>query len=188
MDGALKLDRARGTPGWMLDEELEWLAQQATSHYRIAEVGSYVGRSTTALAENTRGMVFAIDTWKGSQEHTLEQIGPEGWLFQKFSENTRGLPIFPVMGTSELAARYFEEKCFKLFDMIFIDAAHDSANVRQDIMAWQPLLQKGGILCGHDFGTWPMLAETVVETLGQVKVPVGSIWLKEFEEGAINVK
>ena len=161
----------------MHDLELAWLADEATRHYRIAEVGSWKGRSTTALAENTQGMVFAIDTWKGSKEHSAEAIGPEGWLFEEFAKNMRGLPVIPVQGTSVAAAQHFLQSDFRLFDMIFIDAAHDASSVKADIEAWSPLLQDGGLLCGHDFGTWPGLAEAVVESLGEVQI-WGSIWFK----------
>lgn len=165
----------------MTEVELTWLAQQATQHYRIAEVGSYQGRSTTALAENTKGMVFAVDTWLGSEEHTPEQIGAEGELFRVFSQNVSGLPVLPVVGESVKVAEHFQKVGFKVFDMIFIDASHDSQSVKADIAAWRQLLQPGGILCGHDFTTWPGLAQAVTESLGPVQLPAHSIWLKEFD-------
>lgn len=171
----LRLDRARAIQGWMNDPELKWLARMATRHYRIAEVGSWKGRSTVALAENTKGMVFAIDTWKGSPEHSADQVGPEGWLFEQFSQNVKGLPIIPIMGTSLAAAKHFRDGQFRLFDMIFIDAAHDAESVRADIVAWWPLLQPGALMCGHDYGTWPGLDEAVKAELGRVKVRA-SIW------------
>ena len=183
----LKLDRAREIQGWMTDAELEWLAGQATRHYRIAEVGSWKGRSTVALAENTSGMVLAVDTWLGSEEHTPEEIGPEGWLFRQFSENVKGLPILPVVGESVRVAEHFQRVGFRVFDMVFIDGAHDFDSVKADIEAWRPLLQPGGILCGHDFKSWPgAVAEAVSTVLGEVELPAGSIWLKEFKEGDIN--
>jgi predicted O-methyltransferase YrrM len=176
----LKLERAKQIHGWMTDVELEWLAIQAQVHYRIAEVGSWHGRSPVALAENTPGVVFAIDTWKGSEEHTADMVGPEGELFKRFASNIKGLPAFPIMSTSVEAARHFRDCDVKFFDMIFIDASHDYDNVKADILAWRSLLQPRGILCGHDFdGTWPGLERAVTEVLGEVKVVAGSIWLKE---------
>lgn len=135
-----------------------------------------------ALAENTKGVVFAIDTWKGSAEHTPEQIGAPGQLFQAFVQNVHGLPVLPVQATSADAAKHFQDCGFKFFDMIFIDGSHAAEDVKADILAWRELLQPGGILCGHDFGTWPGLAETVLDVLGEVEVPIGSIWLKEGEK------
>ena len=183
MDGErvpLKLERAKAIAGWMSVEELEWLAEQATRHYRIAEIGSWKGRSTIALAENTPGIVFAIDTWKGSPEHTPDQIGPEGWLFEQFAKNLGGLPVLPVKGKSVDVARHFQETGSRYFDMVFIDGDHSPENVKADIVAWKSLLQPGGLLCGHDFGTWGNVAETVLETLGPIKLIADSIWFKEF--------
>lgn len=177
----LKLDLARRIQGWMTDAELEWLADQATRHYRIVEVGSWKGRSTAALASNTRGVVFAIDTWKGSAEHTADQVGPEGWLLEQFARNMQGLPVLPIVGDSVAVATHFQKVGSRYFDMVFIDAAHDAASVRADIVAWAPLLQEGGLLCGHDFGTWQGLEDVVLETVGDVFV-MDSIWFRESKE------
>ncbi len=50
--------------GWMSEDELVWLAEQAGKSKRILEVGSHLGRSTSALAINTRGVVYAVDLWR----------------------------------------------------------------------------------------------------------------------------
>lgn len=36
-------------------------------------------------------------------------------------------------------------------DLVYIDAIHDSFNVRRDIKSWFPKIRIGGIICGHDF-------------------------------------
>lgn len=52
-----------------------------------------------------------------------------------------------LVETSEQAAKQFEDKSL---DLVFIDAAHDEASVRQDIELWRPKLRHGGWLVGHD--------------------------------------
>ena len=37
------------------------------------------------------------------------------------------------------------------FDFVYIDADHSLA--REDILLWYPLVKKGGILAGHDYGS-----------------------------------
>src|ERR1017187_3971395 len=100
----MQLTRARTIFGWMLDNELQWLAEQASTHRNILEVGSFMGRSTRALADNTLGTVTAVDTWAGSDEaehkKLLEGHGPD-WLLEEFQRNMEGLEnVYAVRGAS----------------------------------------------------------------------------------------
>jgi predicted O-methyltransferase YrrM len=173
------LERAISTFGWMPVSELQWLRQQASIHKNIVEIGSFMGRSTIALAENTRGQVTAVDTWAGSDEPEHKKMlegKPEDWLFQEFLKNTTGLPnILAVRMKSLDAASYMGPQ---KFDMIFIDASHDYENVKADILTWRELLTPGGLLCGHDFHTG---APGVVQAVNEL-VPGArgyeSIWFK----------
>lgn len=179
IENALKID------GWMKPEELQWLASQAAFHNRIAEVGSWMGRSTRAMADNTVGTVFAIDTWMGSDEPAhiklLFDKNPD-WLFEQFITNTKDAltMIHAIQKPSIEAAAHFKGHQIQ-FDMIFLDAAHDYENVKADIKAWAPLLQKGGVMCGHDFGgPCAGVARAVMEAYPKAhKVGAGSIWISE---------
>jgi predicted O-methyltransferase YrrM len=162
--------------GWMAFEDLTFLAQQAQKHTRILEVGSWLGRSTRALADNTKGVVYAVDTWDGSDEQFQKDFlagKPKDWLFEEFKRNM-GANTRPIRLTSlEAAAELGELR----FDMIFLDASHDYENVKADILAWKPLLTKGGLFCGHD--RYPT-ARAVNELLTGVKyVADGIIWYTE---------
>lgn len=44
-------------------------------------------------------------------------------------------------------------------DLVYVDAAHDFRNVRDDIRAWWPKLTDGGVMAGHDFAHWRNWAE-----------------------------
>lgn len=167
-----------------MDEmELLWLATMAAKSPLIVEVGSWKGRSTVCLGENTKGVVFAVDSWMGSAECWVgaysnlgeEYKGPDGLLFREFRNNTRHLPVVPVERLSVDAAHMFAASGMA-FDMIFIDGSHDYENVKADIEAWRPLIKKGGIFCGHDYGMWPDVEKAVMDCLEGIHVPVGSIW------------
>jgi predicted O-methyltransferase YrrM len=154
----------------MTIEELSWLAQKALGHSRIVEIGSWQGRSTTVLASHTPGRVWAVDTWQGSEEiaHLLANK-PEDWLYKTFLDNTKGLTnIVPLRMTSLEGAEILNDSGQK-FDMIFIDAAHDYESVKADIEAWLPLVEPGGLLCGHDYATgWPGVMQAVDEAFPDI--------------------
>jgi predicted O-methyltransferase YrrM len=61
----INIARALATDGWMSEAELFWLATQAQQHRRIVELGSFLGRSTRALADHTPGIVYAWTTGTG---------------------------------------------------------------------------------------------------------------------------
>jgi hypothetical protein len=68
INAGLTIDRALQINGWMEPVELGWLAEQAQLHSRIVEIGSFMGRSTRALADNTAGWVVAFDSWRGPRD------------------------------------------------------------------------------------------------------------------------
>jgi len=66
------------------------------------------------------------------------------------------------------------------FDLIFLDASHDYASVRADLLAYGPLVRPGGLLCGHD-KWWSGVAVALQEVLGGVRPGPGAIWLAPEE-------
>ena len=166
----MNLENALKIEGWMELHDLEWLAAHARGASRIVEVGSWHGRSTTVLADNTDGIVFAVDTWGGSEEHrgSMPDL-PDKSVYRDFCERTyqsflrnmqpyidRG-KVIPVHLPSVEAASIFRA-CNQMFDFVFIDAAHDYENIKADIAAWTPLVK--GLLCGHDAGHAPVMQAT----------------------------
>ncbi len=165
------LKRCMAIDGWMGEEELRWLSEQASKSRVIAEVGCWKGRTSLCLAESTSGVVFAVDHFKGSEEHQEELKDKCNlWLAMEFCRNFNEAGInyikcSLVMNPSLEASEMFVKNGVKL-DMVFLDASHDYTNVAKDILAWMPLVMKGGILCGHDYQpSWPGVMRAVDELL-----------------------
>jgi predicted O-methyltransferase YrrM len=119
----------------------------------VIEVGAWLGVSTRFLASSVQpgGKVYAVDTWSPTEE--VYMTDPRlPCLYQLFLSNVKHAQltdtIVPVRMTSLEAAQALNVKA----DLIYIDAAHDTVSVREDILAWAPHLEEGGILCGDD---WP---------------------------------
>lgn len=63
-------------------------------------------------------------------------------------------------------------------DIVYIDADHTYEHCLEDIKCWQPKVKKGGILCGHDYGTffWKGVKQAVDESF-----PIGLNLLLESD-------
>lgn len=176
----MNIEKALTIDGWMNPKELEFLAENASKHTKIAEIGSWMGRSTCALLANTLGKVYAIDTWNGTSSEAIHRNilkdKGENFLYNSFLANTCGFSnLIPVRSTSAEAAVKFAQEGVQ-FDMIFIDAAHDYENVKADIEAWLPLLAPDGIFCGHDYTPyWHGAVQAVKEKIPHFEV-CETIW------------
>jgi predicted O-methyltransferase YrrM len=176
--------RALAVPGWMTEQELTWLAREAARARRIVELGSWRGRSARALADNTSGTVFCVDTWSDDATGipgywTTTEERPDGpdWLWREFKKNINGSPRVVTLRMTTRRAAGFAKGTGMQFDMVFIDASHDQQSVREDIQDWRPLLRPGGLLCGHDYGhpDCPEVKPVVDALVGKVKL-CGTIW------------
>lgn len=124
----------------------------------VVEVGSWLGTSTRHIARvlPADGVVFAVDHWKGSEEHQeskeFEVLLPT--LFQQFLSNVihENLihKIIPVRMDSLSAAEKLKPLNTHI-DLIYLDGDHTLESVYADLSAWYPYVEKQGIICGDDW-------------------------------------
>jgi predicted O-methyltransferase YrrM len=174
--GDIHLDRALSIDGWMSPLELKWLAYAAKVSYKILEIGSYKGRSTRALCDNTRGIVQVIDPWEGPYYTNNNKVlfeQSQSWVeFQQNTSDVKNLLVF---------RGYFHEfakiNTVRNFDFVFIDGDHRYETVIHDIDEGLKILKPGGILAGHDYThpDWPGVKQAVDEKF-PIKETVDSIW------------
>lgn len=166
----MELSKALKIEGWMEPLELAWLAKQASLHSLIVEIGAFKGRSTRALADNTSGLVIAVDDFYGPREI---EYSNRHRIYEEFVANVAGLPNVVVIKADH---RALPEPEFTP-DMVFIDGAHEYEAVKKDILYWIPRIVPGGLLCGHDYGWCPGVDQAVNEIFPNVQVAPGtSIW------------
>jgi predicted O-methyltransferase YrrM len=175
----MNIEPALTIEGFMEVPELDYLAHAASLSDGIVEIGSWRGRSATAMAVNTKGLVHCVDTWSGHLDAS-DHFSAE--CYKDFLKNIRTLRnILPVPLESSHACEIFRTFGSK-FDMIFIDGRHDYDGVEADIVNWSPLLSPGGILCGHDYGhpDWPDVERAVKALVPDFRiVPNTNIWTTE---------
>lgn len=156
-----------------------WL--QAIQPRSVIEVGSWLGSSTRFIAARlpAGAKLYAVDTWLGSKNEELHQQDPRlPSLFQLFLSNVKqaGLTevIVPIRMESIEASKALNIKA----DLIYIDASHDTESVYNDIMAWLPHLNPGGVLCGDDW-LWPSVRTAVMQAATFLNCSVtseGNFW------------
>jgi len=164
--------------GWMYPLEMQFLYDQAKHMDSIAELGSWKGRSTHALATGCKGKVWCIDHWKGSFNTQLENIAKTEDVYAEFLKNTKEFKNINVlkMNTDE-AVKQFEDKSL---DMVFIDAGHTYGEVSNDIDKWYPKARI--LICGHDYdpGNFPEIVKAVNDRFGRPDGVLGTIWFKKI--------
>lgn len=150
MENLIKIDQALQLEGIMNIDELIWLATEATKYRRIVELGSYLGRSTRALADNTKGRVMAIDDWMGPRERLIS-YSDRMLIFNQFKHNIKDLLQKKKVTIYRQDFKLLPKIKFnKPPDMIFIDGDHSYDAVIRDIEWATSVMRDGGLLCGHD--------------------------------------
>jgi hypothetical protein len=139
----------------------------------VVEVGSWLGKSTIEIAKRLKkgSLLYAVDTWLGSPEHindpAFKQFLPT--LFQQFLSNVihqqQTHVIVPIRMTSLEAAAALKVHP----QLIYLDAAHDTESVYNDIIHWYQKLAHGGIICGDDW-VWDTVASAVVKAASELKI------------------
>jgi len=151
----------RNIDGWCDFEDLYVeVAKSVPNGSILIEVGVWLGRSVCFLAEVLKDMkkdvlIFAVDTWEGSDEKEhkeyIESVGGKDKFYEEFLSNMKaaGVASFvkPVRKPSLDAAKDFTDG---VATFIFIDAEHHYQNVYNDIEAWKPKVKSGGMIAGHD--------------------------------------
>ena len=135
----------------------------------FVEVGCFMGKSTSCMAtlikQSSKKIDFyAIDHWKGSDEH--QEHYSEKDLWKIFTDNmvkyelTRY--IKPLITNSIEASKLFPDESI---DFLHLDASHEYENVLNDIKAWYPKIKKGGIISGDDFDikSWSGVVRAVTD-------------------------
>ena len=167
-------------PGQMWPIELGWLYDTVSKSNTHAEVGTFCGRSLLASCSGMRpgsGVVTAdvgiIWSWENKEwvaavkQATYKLLPSHIWV--------KKLDMYSIDAARECQRSRLQ------FDSVFIDADHNYAECKADIKAWMPLLNTGGLICGHDYWTQDV---GVMEAVNEVfegthgVVPGTRIWFK----------
>jgi hypothetical protein len=116
------------------------MVNKATADSQFVEVGCWKGKSSaymaTEIANSGKNIDFyCVDKWDTEYDTFIMNM--------KSFDNFRH-----IKGPSVEVALSFKDRSL---DFVFIDASHEYADVKADILAWAPKVKIGGILAGHDY-------------------------------------
>lgn len=149
-----------GVDGFLMPGQERWLFNMAANlpdDAVIVEIGSFLGRSTTAMAFASRGSnrkIFAIDTFQGNTSDFVKGQNNVDWegddFLAVFKDNLarNGLEdyVIPVKGTSGEIGRQWD----KPIDFLFVDGSHEFEDVVADFELYLPWVKPGAMLAFHD--------------------------------------
>lgn len=168
-------------------EVLEHLAGQVPKNGLIVEIGSFMGRSSWALAKSCDSsvQVNCVDPWPKYtlSEEDLESMAgyKEGMKleFSTFQKNTKDCPNITAIEGCSTEVEWPDDR---LIDLLFIDGDHESPGVENDLECWFKRLKPQGILAGHDFnlGSFPDVCRAVISKSEKEQLP-----FKLFDSSAI---
>jgi hypothetical protein len=157
------------------------------------EVGVWQGQTSRwLLAALPRLTLHMVDPWQeGDPAGTWRQHG-DSMSKQPQSHHDKNLEICREIATlfnpRAVLHRLFSVEAAALFpdesqEVVFIDGAHDYANVAGDIAAWHKKVKPGGWLAGHDYketGRYEGVARAVKEFSAAKNLPYqvmpGKVW------------
>jgi SAM-dependent methyltransferase len=150
--------------------EYEYLVDQVPDGSTIMEVGVFRGKSICSLApviKRKKLQVIAVDLFDVVDYAEDDVMKKRFGMFSDFTRNIKyfGLQhyVTAVKGDSSM----IKVNC----SLIFIDADHSYKAVRADIDNLWPLVEPGGILCGHDYGEYcPGVMKAVDESFPEKRV------------------
>lgn len=150
--------------GWFVNSDTLKVQLEIHKPKIVIEMGSWLGLSTRFIASNTDSdtKVYAVDTWRGSSKQNTQLSDRRlPYLYQQFLSNVihAGMTnkIIPIRMNSLEAAKALNIKA----DLIYIDGAHDTKSVTEDILAWSAHLVEGGCMCGDD---WKWMTVSIAVT------------------------
>ena len=171
-------------PGWYdWDEWNKATVAALPADAVYVEVGCFLGKSTSALAEHIAASgknieLNAVDTFAlktGDDPALLLALGsadakalkPKNGVFKfrkVFEAHLQAVGVHRLVHIEEKpsleAAADFDDAAV---DVVFIDADHSYDAVMADIKAWWPKIKAGGVMAGHDIYTYDTVYRGVMD-------------------------
>ena len=125
------------------------LAAEVPADACILEIGSYRGRSTSALALGAKGApVYAVEPHESFEGIYGGQFGPADR--RAFFKNLLRVGVVEKVRLVNLSSEVACQGWTRPIGLLWIDGDHTLDGVRRDFDSWEHFLQPGGVVAFHD--------------------------------------
>ncbi|MCB1110707.1 MAG: class I SAM-dependent methyltransferase [Chlamydiia bacterium] len=154
----------------------------------IVEIGVFRGKNAEVLRQEfPEAHLYLIDPWTPDSSYLTSgsAVSEDQVIYHKAKERTYRLfendPHVTILEKPSLEAAPLVPSAL---DLVFIDANHAYASVKQDIVTWKPKIRPGGILSGHNYGRprLPGVVQAVTECLPSFHLGQDEVWYSFIEE------
>lgn len=128
------------------------------------EIGTYKGENALSiLTELNIEKIYLIDPYNNYSEYKdINDAENEARKrLQKYNHKIKWVKMF-----SDDAIKFIKDK----LDFVYIDGNHSYNIVKEDINNYYQLLDKGGILAGHDITSYSGVVQAVIEFCSENKI------------------
>lgn len=160
---------------------LDWLVEKCNANYAV-EVGTFVG--LTASIINRFGLeTVCYDIWRplpGSTDPINEIYLRHENVYDICCKNLQTqIEDGEILLVPVAKGTHWYDDVKTAADFIFLDADHRYEAIFDDIVHALDRIKNGGILCGHDYGTFEGVTRAVDELLPDAKKR-GTMWWVEL--------
>lgn len=202
--GIEKLPLTVDLQGWNSDGPIFQDVILRTKPRVIVEVGSWKGASAVHMATLTKTLgldtvIYAVDCWMppigvGLGEYPKTHIPPRfdtPGMYEQFLFNVKAMGcddrIIPVRGLTRCIAGLLRHWGVSA-QALYVDASHDEESVYGDLVAFWPIVEKGGIMFGDDFGGHIGVRRAVERFAGETVRTIQVFPAKECTQWALDPK
>jgi len=143
-------------------------AAPITKGLNAVEVGSYIGESAEVISAFYK-MLWCIDPW-GNELQGKPGVLAKDIFLKRFPGAFNQSGCLRDCGCTVVAIEKSSPKAASMFvgeniGLVYIDGNHGYLEVKNDILAWLQIIQKG-VIAGHDYD--PVLQPGVVQAVNEI--------------------
>ncbi len=156
IDKNIKINNLIRNSEILLNDRIDFL-KKLPNNKIVAEIGVQYGNNAINIYKHTKPQkLYLIDSW--NDINGVQNLKKVNAYFKDINN---------VEIIKDLSLNIVKSFDNNYFDWVYIDAAKDYKNVKNDINEWSKKIKKGGYICGHDYINFPKKNFGIVQAVNE---------------------